>query len=191
MSNGGRLVGVIVQTPNLVRCGALRRYAPNGANQAAKVLRRKIFTESRAGCFRDVFFHQRAAEIIGASVETCKRGLEAELHPGNLNILDRAVQQNARQSVYAQVFFAAGAGSGAAVFEEPCVLMDEAERHKFREAAGALLNRAQKENVADPVGRFFDMAVHHGGSRGYTEFVRGSNNFYPARDRELVWAQFP
>src|SRR5260221_3646020 len=87
------------------------------------------------------------------------------------------------------MLFAASTGTRAAVVEEPRIFMDETEGHKFGEPSGALLNRAQQQNVTDPISGIFDVAIHHGGSRGNTELVRGGDDFHPTRNGKLVGAQ--
>src|ERR1700682_5114885 len=90
--SGRFFVVAAVQVANFVCSGAFRWRASNGADHAAEVPLRNVFAESRARRFRNVLFHKRAAKIVGAGLEAGQRSLEAELHPGNLNILDRAVQ---------------------------------------------------------------------------------------------------
>src|SRR5262249_14739061 len=68
---GGEILGVMgVENPaNLVGRGALSWYASDRSDQTAEFLRRHIFTMRRARSLRDIFFHQRAAEIVRAGVQ--------------------------------------------------------------------------------------------------------------------------
>ncbi len=151
---------------------AFCRSAANRSNHAAKFRRLDKLAKIRARGFGNAFFHQRAAEIVRAGIEAIERKLKSELHPRHLNIFDRAMQQHARQRMHAQMIVAFRAGASAAVLKKPRLFVNEAERHEFREAAGAFLNRAQQQNVPHPVGGLFDVAVHHRRGRWDAELVR-------------------
>ena len=101
-------------------------------------------------------------------MQTGEGSVESKLHPGDLNIANGSVEQNAGKRVNAKMLFAQGSGPGAAMFEEACILVNESERNEFRETAGALLDRTQQEKVAHPIGGFLDVAVHHGRCRRNT-----------------------
>src|SRR5271154_2981828 len=63
------LVIALVDAPQFVRGGAFSGNSPDAANQCAELFRCNVFTEIRACRFRNVLFHECAAEIIGAGFE--------------------------------------------------------------------------------------------------------------------------
>ena len=56
---------------------------------------------------------------------------------------------------------ALGAGACAAVLIQSRFFVNETEWDEFGETTGAFLNCAEQQNVANPIGRFFDVTVHH------------------------------
>src|SRR5690242_7962082 len=90
----------------------------------------------------------------------------------------------------AQMFIAFGAWTRAAAFIQPRLTMHKTQRHKFGEASRALLDCAKQQNVPNPVGGFFNVAIHHGRGGWDSQFVSGGNDFDPARYGKLVRTEF-
>src|SRR5216684_844139 len=110
---------------------------------AGHVRAHQVFAESCAGGLGNTLFHERAAEIICARLQARERGFETQLHPGDLQVLDGPVKQQARQRVYPQVFVALRTRPRSTMTVEPRLLMDESERHELGKSTGAFLDRAQ------------------------------------------------
>ncbi len=103
-----------------------------------KSSRAGVLARGGSGFTRDIFFHQRAAVIIGAGMQAELRQSAVQLDPGHLNIIDGARQHDPRQRVNLEMLGQGRAGPGDALLKQKGVLVDEAERHKFGEAAGLL-----------------------------------------------------
>src|SRR5581483_5820570 len=78
-----------------------------------------------AGHPGDGLLHERAAEVVHATVEQRDGALVAELDPGALDVGDPAVQQDPGHRVYRPVLPPAGPGAGDAGEVERRVLVDE------------------------------------------------------------------
>src|SRR5712692_2027754 len=180
---------LIVQPSNFIRGGAFGGNAPNRAVQAAKFLGRHEFAECGASSLGNTLFHQGAAEIVGASIQAGQGHFESKFYPADLHIVDGTVKQDTRKSVNAQMLIALRAGASTAVLVEPGVRVNETQGHELGETSGALLNFAQQQEMAHPVRGFLDVAIHHRGGRRNSQFMRGGDDFDPARDRQLVRTQ--
>src|SRR5690348_3320547 len=69
------------------------------------------------------------------------------------------------------------------------VLVDETQRHEFREPASICLDRAQKKKLVDPMLRGFYVAIHQGRRGANAASVRGANNLFPLGAAEFVARQ--
>src|SRR5260370_1302209 len=114
-----------------------------------------------AAALQNTPFHDPPVQTVRARLHTRERCFESQFYPGDLQILDRSVQQHAGQRVYAHVLLARPSGPRPTMTVEPRLLMYESERHEFRESTGAFFNRAQEEHVPHPIRRLFDVTVHH------------------------------
>ena len=72
------------------------------------------------------------------------RKLPIQFYPGHLHIIDRARQQNSRQSMNLQMLGESRAGAGNTLVKKQCVLVHETERDEFGKAASLFLNLAKK-----------------------------------------------
>ncbi len=80
-----------VVMPSGVEGGALHAAADRaGATMARELVDAHALPVRRARGARDVLVHQRAAEVVGARDEHLARALGAELHPGDLDVVDGA-----------------------------------------------------------------------------------------------------
>src|SRR5438874_440962 len=75
------------------------------------------------------------------------------------------------------------------MFVKPRVLMDKPEGNEFRETPGAFLYRVQQQKMTHPIGRFFDVSIHHRRSRGNAELMCGGDDFDPAGNGQFVGAE--
>ena len=66
-----------------------------------ELLRRDVLPRCRPGQSRDVFIHQRAAIVVGARHQTELGQLLTELHPGDLDIIDPALQHQTAEGMHA------------------------------------------------------------------------------------------
>ena len=122
-------------------CGITFRWdSADLKNQRLKIFRTGVLARGRASFARDVFFHQRAAVIIGAGMQTKLGELPVQLHPRYLNIVDRAGQQDAGQRMNFEVLRERRSGPRQALVEEQRVLMHEAKRDELCESSGVGLN---------------------------------------------------
>ncbi len=140
----------------------------------------------RARGLADRLFHQRSAEVVRAGHQRDLTRLEAHLHPRDLHVLDPRPQEEARDGDQLEVFGKRGAGAGALLVVEPCLVVDEAERHELREAARAFLDVAKQLEVTRDVRGRLDVAVHQGRGRAQADLVRGGDDLDPALGHELA-----
>ena len=159
---------------------------PHFENQRLEIFRAGVLAGSGSGFARNIFFHQRAAVIVGAGVQAELRKPAVQLYPRNLNVVDGAGEQQSRQSVNFQMLGESRAAARQSLMEEQRVLMHESERDEFGEASGLGLNFAQKEHLANPVCGRFGVSVHQGGSGADAAAMCGANDLDPLGGRELI-----
>src|SRR5579872_6029590 len=172
-----------------IRCVALGRNASSFENEGLKIFRAGVLAGGGSGFARNIFFHQSAAIVVGASVETELREFAIQLHPRDLNVVDRSCEQQARQRVNFQMLGESGAGAREALLEEQRILMHEAERDEFGEASRFALNLAQQTHLADPMRGTLSVSVHERRGRADAATMRRTNDFGPLRGRKLVGRQ--
>ena len=114
-----------------------------------------------AGHPADRLLHQRAAEVVDAAGEHLAAAVDAELDPRALDVVDPPVQQDARHRVHGPVLARRRAGPRDAGQVDRRVGVDERQRDELGEAAGLVLDAGQRAQVAEPVRRVVDVAVHH------------------------------
>ena len=148
-------------------------------NQRLEFLAAGVLSRRGSGFAGNIFFHQGAAVVVGAGVQAELRQTPVQLYPGHLNIVDRAGQHDPRQGVNLEMLGQSGAGAGESLMKQQRVLMHEAERDKFGEASGLLLDFAQKLKLIDPVRRGFDVPVHQRGRAANAAAVRGADDLLP------------
>ncbi len=142
---------------------ALGGNAAGFQNQRLEIFRAGVLAGGGSGFARDVFFHQRAAVVVRAGVQAELREFAIQLYPRDLNIVDRAGQHHSRQRVNLEMLGEGGTGARNSLMKQQRVLVDEAERNEFGEAAGLLLDFAQQKKLIDPVLGRFDVSVHQRG----------------------------
>ena len=155
-------------------------------NQRLKIFRAGVLAGGGSGFARNIFFHQRAAVIVGAGVQAELRELAVQLHPRNLNVIDRTREQQASQRVDLEMFGESWPGARQSLMVEQRVLMDEAERNELGEAAGFGLDLAQQAHLADPVRGGFRVSIHECRSGANAAAVRGADDLDPLRGRKFV-----
>ncbi len=114
------------------------------------------------------------------------REAAVQLYPRNLNVVDGAGEQQARQRVNFEMLGQRWAGARQSLMEEQRVLVDEAEGNEFGEASGLGLNLAQQPHLANPVRGSFGVSVHQRRSGANAAAVRGADDFDPLRGRKFV-----
>src|ERR1700738_5678647 len=70
--------------------------------------------------------------------------------------------------------------------KEQRVLMHEAKGHEFGEAAGLLLNFAEKQKLIDPMGWRFNVSVHERRGAANAALMSGADHLLPLFCGELV-----
>ncbi len=118
---------------------ALGGDAAHFQNQRLKIFRAGVLAGGGSGFARNVFFHQRAAVIVGPGMQAELREPAVQLHPRDLNVVDGAGEHEARQSVHLQMLGESRPGARQALMKQQRVLMNEAERDEFGEASGFIL----------------------------------------------------
>src|SRR5580704_3036857 len=78
------------------------------------------------------------------------------------------------------------AGAGESLLKQKRVLVNEAERNEFGEAAGLRMNLAEERELTDPVGGSFHVSVHEGRGAANAALVRSADDFPPLRGGEFV-----
>ena len=146
---------------------------------------------SGPGHARDRLLHQRAPEIVAASLEQNTRRIQAELDPRQLHVVDRAGEQQACDGMDPPVLLERRPGPSDAREVDRCELMHERERDELGEAAALLLDPAEELEVRDPVMRLVDMPIHHRRRRRDAERMRGRHDLDPLRRRQLALRQDP
>src|SRR5579871_300343 len=165
---------------------ALGWNTPEFQNHRLEILGAGVLAGSSSGFAGNIFFHQRAAEIVGSGVQAELRKPAVQLHPRDLNVVDRTCEQNAGQSMHLQVLRKRGTGAGESLMEKQRVLMDEAEGDEFGEASGFGLDPAQQAHLAYPVRGSLSVAVHESGGGPNAAAVSSADDFDPLRGSEFV-----
>ena len=96
---------------------ALRGDASQFADALLELIDGDVLTGGRSGKSRDVFLEERSAVIVGAGEHGQLRDFAAQLHPGNLNMIDRTGEQDTGQSVDPYVFLDSSAGTRQALLD--------------------------------------------------------------------------
>ena len=91
----------VVRVGRITLCGN----ASQLANALLELVDRDVLPGCRSRKPRDVLFEQRAAVVIRAGEHDELRDFSAELHPGNLDVIDRPGEQNTRERMDLDVFF--------------------------------------------------------------------------------------
>src|SRR5208282_3738048 len=112
-------------------CVALCRNAPDPENQRLEIFRTGVLARGRSGLARDVFFHQRSAVVVGASFEAKLRKFTVQLHPRDLDVIDRASEQDSGQGMDFEVLGERRSGARQPLLEQKRVLVDKAEGNEL------------------------------------------------------------
>src|SRR3990172_5731556 len=174
-----------------VRGGALDRDAADRADRIFDLPRFHADPPLGAGHATDGFFHQRAAEVVRATLEDDLTRLDTELHPRHLDVPDRAVEEDPGHRVHPSVVLEGRPGAGSAGEVDRGVLVDEGERNELGEAARLALDPSKATDVENPVWRGIDMAEHDRGGGPDPERVSGLDDLLPLVGRQLALREEP
>src|SRR5580704_5766082 len=141
----GELFRLLLDIDSRVSSVAFGWNASNFENKRLEIFRAGVLSGGGAGFAGDVFLHQRAAVVVGASVQAKLGQTAVQFYPRNLNIVDGTREHDARESVNFQMLGQSGAAACESLMEEQSVLMDEAERDELGEPASFTLNVAEKQ----------------------------------------------
>ena len=109
-------------------------------NEGLKILWASVLAGGRTRFARNIFFHQRPAVIVSSCMQAELREAAVQLYPRNLNVVDGAGEQQARERVNLEMLGERGAGAGETLLKQNGVLMHEAERDEFGKASEAFSN---------------------------------------------------
>ena len=151
-----------------------------------EIFRAGVLAGGGSGFARNVFFHQGAAVVVGAGVQAELREVAVQLHPRNLNVVDRSGEQQSRQRVNFEMLGQRWSGARQSLMEEQRVLMHEAEGNELGEASGFGLDVAQQPHLADPVRGSLGVSVHERRRGADAAAVRGADDFDPLRGGKFV-----
>src|SRR5260370_10387879 len=92
---------------------------------------------------RNIFFHQRAAIVVGAGMQAELRETAIKLYPGDLNIVDRAGKHQARECMNLEMLSQSWTRPRKSLVKQDVVLVNKSEGNEFRESASLVLDLAQ------------------------------------------------
>ena len=99
--------------------------------------------------------------------------LLAQFDPADLDVGDDRVEDEAGDGVHEDGLAIGRALAGAAFAVDRGFHMHEGQRHEFGEAAGALLQCAQAQQMPGPMHRTLDMAEHDGRGGAQADIMGG------------------
>ena len=134
-----------------VERGALPGAAAEARGQGCELGRVELLAVDAAGCARDRFVHERAAEVIGPGLKAQRRPLRPHLHPRGLDVGDVRMQGEARDCVHEERFAQRRTGAGDALAPQRRLHVHERQRHELGEAVRLALQVADGDQVARPV----------------------------------------
>src|SRR5205085_8111058 len=107
------------------------------------------------------------------------RKLPIQFYPGHLHIIDRARQQNSRQSMNLQMLSESRAGAGNTLMKKQCVLVHETERDEFGKAARLFLNLTKEEELIYSMRGGFHVPIHQRCGATNSSAVSCADDFFP------------
>ena len=136
-----------------VQRGALLRLPAKRSDDAIHLVRRHFLTVLRAGRARNALVHQRAAEIVGAGLQTSADAFDAELDPRGLDVGHERMQHQPAHRMHQDGFARGRPLAGLAAIISRRLAVNERQRHELGEAAGAFLKIADVEQMTRPIRR--------------------------------------
>jgi hypothetical protein len=131
---------------------------PSLQNQRLKIFRAGVLAGGGSGFARNIFFHQRAAVIVGARVQAELRKMAIQLHPRNLDIVDGAGEEQSSERVNFQMLGQRGPTARESLMKQQRVLMNEAQGNEFGEAASFPIECRAAAASAGPSAQAFPCA---------------------------------